>query len=123
MQHSQPSYQQPSYNSQQYAHEIEDPFNQGNAGAGPSRVVHTPLKGARHSPIKTQPSQKAYASKPGLSIYEAAAMQAAPDALPNNVPEELVREDDGTRVPCSICERKFHPDSIDKHERICNRVF
>ena len=85
--------------------------------------MHTPIKGVRHSPAKTQPTQKTYTAKPGVSIYEAAAMQAAPDALPNNVPEELVREDDGTRVPCSICDRKFHPDSIDKHEKICNRVF
>jgi len=50
-------------------------------------------------------------------------MQASPDAIPNNVPEELVEEDDGTRIECATCGRKFKPEAIEKHERICVKVF
>lgn len=58
----------------------------------------------------------------GLSIYEQAAMQASPDAVPNGVAPEQLR-DDGERIPCSSCGRKFNSTAISKHEKICYKVF
>lgn len=36
-------------------------------------------------------------------------------------PEYAVEGQD--RVPCSVCGRKFAPESIEKHERICQKAF
>ncbi|KAA0156239.1 hypothetical protein FNF29_01029 [Cafeteria roenbergensis] len=32
-------------------------------------------------------------------------------------------EDDGVRVECSTCGRKFRPDALEKHARVCLKVF
>lgn len=56
----------------------------------------------------------------GMSIYEKAAMDANPNAVPN---EEEAPRDDGTRDPCSTCGRKFNSEALIKHERICKKVF
>ena len=56
----------------------------------------------------------------GMSIYELAAMNADPDAVPDQA--EAV-QDTGERIECSTCGRKFNPTAISKHENICQRVF
>lgn len=33
-----------------------------------------------------------------------------------------MQNDDGTRIECSTCGRKFNPSAIDKHEKICQKV-
>jgi len=49
-----------------------------------------------------------------------AAMNADPDAIPNGIGNSnQVQNDDGTRVECGICGRKFNPEVIQKHENIC----
>ena len=60
-------------------------------------------------------------AKNGLSIYELAAMQANPDAIPNNANDD--DQDDGERVECRSCGRKFRSAAIGKHEGICKKVF
>ena len=50
-----------------------------------------------------------------------AAMQATPDAIPDGVQE--MEQDDGTRVECRSCGRKFKPEAVEKHEKICQKVF
>ena len=45
-------------------------------------------------------------------------MQATPDAVPNGVEADQLR-DDGARIPCSSCGRKFNSNAIGKHEKIC----
>ena len=68
-----------------------------------------------------QPSRPA--NDGGMSIYEKAAMQASKDDVPNNVPEELIQQDNGYRVECRSCGRKFNETAIAKHEGICQKVF
>jgi hypothetical protein len=51
----------------------------------------------------------------GMSIYEQAAMNASPNA----VPDEQAPRDDGVREPCNTCGRKFNSEALVKHERIC----
>lgn len=45
----------------------------------------------------------------------------------NNLPDEYDDEeedaDDGNRVECRDCGRKFNPDRIAKHSKICKKVF
>ena len=59
----------------------------------------------------------------GLSIYELAARNAGADAVPEAAPHQnvsnQVQNDDGNRVECHICERKFNPEVIDRHMKIC----
>lgn len=57
----------------------------------------------------------------GMSIYERAAMEADPNAIPNDVGQ--APQDDGIREPCSTCGRKFNSEALQKHERICQKVF
>lgn len=98
-----------------------DAFGGGNKGG----VMNSPVGGSRANQV--QPSQK-YGNSfkgggGGMSIYERAAMEAAPDAVPNNVPSEAAPRDDGYREPCSSCGRKFNSEALAKHERICQKVF
>lgn len=82
------------------------------------------LPQSHHAPPKTDDIEH-FAANPtgkannGLSIYELAAMQADPDSLPNNTEVQ----DDGERIECSICGRKFNSNAIAKHEGICQKVF
>ena len=32
-------------------------------------------------------------------------------------------EDPGDLIPCGSCDRKFRPEALEKHSRICNKVF
>ena len=70
----------------------------------------------------SEPSRPAQ-NKTGPSIYEMAAMQATADSVPNNIPSNVDVYDDGERVPCSTCGRTFNPDALDRHEKICKKVF
>jgi len=31
--------------------------------------------------------------------------------------------DNGTRIPCRQCGRKFNPEAVQKHEKVCKKVF
>ena len=109
--------------------ELESAFGHGQA----PRMQHSPV--ARHSPAKSQPSQKpgayygnrsdpseptGYGNAASISIYERAAAAGA-DAIPDNT--NPMSNDDGTRVPCGSCGRSFAPDVLEKHGRICAKVF
>jgi len=61
----------------------------------------------------------------GLSIYEKAAMNADPNSAPPNTGPAAPEEKDpgGDRQPCPCCGRKFNPEALVKHERICQKVF
>jgi hypothetical protein len=38
-------------------------------------------------------------------------------------PEEEEAEDNGERVECTSCGRKFRPDALEKHAKVCRKVF
>lgn len=95
-----------------------DPFGSKKPG-----VMNSPVGGSRANQL--QPKQNMGNSFKGgagggMSIYERAAMEATPNAIPNT--EEAPR-DDGQREPCSTCGRKFNSEALAKHERICVKVF
>ena len=46
-------------------------------------------------------------------------MQADPFADPNSQGPV----DDGERVPCGTCGRKFNQNALQKHTKICQKVF
>ena len=58
------------------------------------------------------------ATQGGMSIYEKAAMQANPFSAP-----DAQEQDDGSRVPCPTCGRNFREAALEKHEKICKKVF
>lgn len=85
--------------------------------------MNSPVAGSRVNQV--QPNQRMGNSFKGgagggMSIYERAAMEANPNAVPNT--EEAPR-DDGVREPCSTCGRKFNSEALMKHEKICQKVF
>ena len=47
-------------------------------------------------------------------------MDENPNAIPNH---EQAPRDDGNRDPCNTCGRKFNPETLVKHERICQKTF
>lgn len=99
-------------NQQHYDDMDADPFGQG----APARVANSPKGGVRPSPItKSQPKQSNFGS---ANIYEQAAMNADPDSNPFG---EVA--DDGTRIPCGSCGRKFNEVALAKHAKICKKVF
>lgn len=90
--------------------------------------MNSPVGGSRANQV--QPNQRMGNSLKGgagggMSIYERAAMEADPNAIPTTTQpnaEEAPR-DDGVREPCSTCGRKFNSEALMKHERICQKVF
>ena len=47
-------------------------------------------------------------------------MNADPDSNPFG---EVPPADDGSRIPCSTCGRKFNAVALAKHSKICKKVF
>jgi hypothetical protein len=43
----------------------------------------------------------------------------------NNLPDETYNDDndDGERIACQTCDRKFVPESYEKHAKVCKKVF
>lgn len=98
----------------------QDPFGSANAGGG---VMNSPVggsKGGQPSQQRMGNSFKASGGGGGMSIYEKAAMNENPNAMPN---DEQAPRDDGVREPCNTCGRKFNSAALEKHEKICQKVF
>jgi len=97
----------------------EDAFGSKKAG-----VMNSPVGGSKGG----QPNQQRMGNSfkagggggGGMSIYEQAAMNANPNAMPN---DEQAPRDDGVREPCNTCGRKFNSAALEKHEKICQKVF
>jgi hypothetical protein len=107
----------PAYDSSKYEQEKEPSPPRQQARGRPSPMQSQPKQGPKPTDLD-QPTGLGIKAANGLSIYEQAAMQANPFSAPDEADQ-----DDGQRVPCPTCGRNFREAALEKHEKICKKVF